>query len=97
MKEKCDNCIDYTSKKRWREDEYVIHYCLHKDLHHKVKGVHIYSGLEEEYHKTNRLIESVYITLQTKPPWCPGFREKPQEMPKEMADKIFGSDDDENN
>jgi len=32
---------------------------------------------------------------KTTPKWCPGFFPKPEPMPKEMADKIFRSDDDE--
>ena len=89
MKKICNNC-------RWHSRQadkliYKDNYCCHKSVHEEIKGEHISDGRKVEYHKTNRIIESIYIILQTTPPWCPRFEAKPEEIPEEMADKIFRS------
>ena len=97
MKKVCKNCRwCYIDKKKWWGG-YKTFLCCHPDIQEKIKGEHISSGEKIEYTKTNRLIEDNYIVAQTTPPWCLGFEEIPQKMPKEMADKIFRSDEDEDN
>lgn len=92
MKKICRNCRWYNRRYDGVAEESV---CCHKGVHEEIKGEHIYNGEKLEYTKTNRLIEGNYIVAQIKPPWCPGFEKLPEEMPEEMADKIFGSDKDE--